>query len=158
MDDADDLFLIRSDPLAMQHWDWPGDLTRDETRAIAKAIVADVQNGEAAYWTARTAGGAFVGLFDLSELRTGTEADLGFMVQRRDWGAGYAFEAASALINEAWSMGIPSLKARAHAGNERSIKLLIRLGFREAGSIRPFEIRPGVFRDCAFFSLPRRMP
>jgi len=153
--DADELFLIRGDPIAMEFWDWPGDQTVDETRAIANEIVADVQKGLAAYWTARTLQGEFVGLFDLSELNSGTEADLGFLVQRRHWGAGYAFEAASKLVNEAWSRGFASLKARVHFGNTRSMKLLARLGFSNVGSTCPVEIRPGIFKDCVFFSLHR---
>jgi RimJ/RimL family protein N-acetyltransferase len=156
MDDADDLFLIRSDPIAMEHWDWPGDLTIDETRAIANGVLTDVQKGEAAYWTGRIMNGEFVGVFDLSELGTGAEADLGFMIQRRHWGAGLAYEGASKLVSEAWSWGLTSLKARAHAENGRSIKLLTRLGFHAVSSVCSFEIRPGIFKDCAFFSLRRR--
>ncbi len=152
--DADELFLVRGDIIAMQYWDWPGDLTIDDTRAVARRFLVEIEAEESAYWTARNTDRSFIGVFDLSELRGGTEADLGFMIRRRHWGKGYAFEAASALVAEAWARGFTSLKARAHSGNERSIKLLSRLGFNQ-GQTRPVETHRGVLTDCTFFSLHR---
>jgi RimJ/RimL family protein N-acetyltransferase len=64
---------------------------------------------------------------------------------------GYAFEAASAIVAEAWTRGFTSLKARAHSGNERSIKLMSKLGFKQVQT-RACETRRGVFTDRTFFS------
>jgi [ribosomal protein S5]-alanine N-acetyltransferase len=99
------------------------------------------------------ADGEFVGVVDLSEL-TVRRADLGFMVRRDRWGQGYAREAASAAIAEAWRRNLELLTARIHAGNDRSSSLLRRLGFVEAAA-RPVEIRPGVIKQCQFFEMRR---
>jgi ribosomal-protein-alanine N-acetyltransferase len=152
--DADELFLVRGDTIAMQYWDWPGDLTIDDTRAAAKRFLVEIEAEESAYWTVRNADSDFIGVFDLSELKGGDEADLGFMIRRCHWGMGYAFEAALAIVIEAWARGFTSLKARAHSGNERSIKLLSRLGFKQVQT-RAVETRRGVLTDCTFFSLHR---
>jgi RimJ/RimL family protein N-acetyltransferase len=74
------------------------------------------------------------------------------MIKRELWGHGYASEALGVMIDEAWSIGLDLLTARAHADNDRSTRLLSRLGFREV-SLRPVEIRPGVTRQCRFFEL-----
>ena len=154
LDDADDLFSIRGDPLAMVYWDWPGDTTVDQTRAVAHIFVEDMKRGTGFYWTVRSrTTGEFVGVADLSE-RTSDRADLGFMIRRDLWGRGYASEVAAAVVDEAWAAGLTRLTARCHADNTRSTHLLKRLRFLEV-SARPVEIRPGVIRQCRFFELPR---
>jgi ribosomal-protein-alanine N-acetyltransferase len=150
--DAQDLFTIRGDPAAMAHWDWPGDTEIDQTRAVAQVFVDDMKREQSSYWTVRTRpGGAFVGVVDLSDQANG-RADIGFLIKRALWGQGYASEALSVMIDEAWTIGLDLLTARAHADNDRSTRLLNRLGFR-ATAVRPVEIRPGVTRDCRFFEL-----
>lgn len=151
--DADDLFSIRGDSLAMAHWDWPADTDIEQSIAVAHMLVEDMRRGVSIYWTVRLADGEFVGVVDLSEL-TADRAELGFMLRRDRWGQGYASEAAGAAIAEAWKRGLASLTARIHAGNVRSKGLLSRLGFLEAGA-RAVEIRPGVTRPCLFFELKR---
>ncbi len=152
--DADELYSIRGDPLAMVHWDWPGDTTLEQTRAVARIFMEDMERGTGLYWTVRSRlAGAFVGVADLSE-RTSDRADLGFMIRRDLWGRGYASEAAAAVIDEAWSMGLTRVSARCHADNTRSTHLLKRLRFLEVSS-GPVEIRPGVMRQCRFYELPR---
>jgi RimJ/RimL family protein N-acetyltransferase len=149
--DADDLFSIRGDPLAMAHWDWPGDTDMEQTRAVAHTLVEDMRRGVGIYWTVRTIGGEFVGVVDLSEL-TADRAELGFMLRRDRWGQGYASEGVGAAVAEAWKLGLATLTARIHAGNVRSMSLLRRLAFVEVGA-GPVEIRPGVTRECRFFEL-----
>jgi RimJ/RimL family protein N-acetyltransferase len=150
--DADALFRIRSDAKAMEFWDWPADETPEDTHAIARAMLDDIQSGATRIWTIRRADGeSFVGVIDLSEI-DGSEANLGFMILRECWGRGYAFEAASLVIGEAWREGLVRLGARTHAGNRRSRGLLQKLGFVENAE-RNIEVRPGVVKACSFFTL-----
>jgi RimJ/RimL family protein N-acetyltransferase len=152
--DALDLFTIRGDPAAMAHWDWPGDTDIEQTRAVAQLCVDDIKREQSSYWTVRTRpGDVFVGVVDLSD-QANSRADVGFMIKRELWGQGYASEALGVMIDEAWTMGLALLTARAHADNDRSTRLLNRLGFRET-AVRPVEIRPGVSRECRFFELRR---
>jgi RimJ/RimL family protein N-acetyltransferase len=152
LQDADDLFGIRGDREAMQHWDWPHDENAAATGAIAERILEDMRASKAFYWTARTSDGTFAGLFDLSELTEPTP-DLGFMVPRRLWGKGYGFEAARAVVSEAWDRKIPALKARIHEGNNRSAGLLIKLGFVEELPASQIQVRPDAAILCRHFRL-----
>ena len=152
--DAADLFTIRGDSAAMAHWDWPGDTDIEQTRAVAQLFVDDMKRQQSFYWTIRTRpAGVFVGVVDLSDQANG-RADIGFMLKRELWGHGYATEALRVTIDEAWAIGLDLLTARAHADNDRSTRLLTRVGFREV-ALRPVEIRPGVTRVCRFFELRR---
>ncbi|HUO92141.1 MAG TPA: GNAT family N-acetyltransferase [Rhizomicrobium sp.] len=151
LDDADELFLIRGDAEAMRYWDWPCDRTSADTRLVAQRMLEDVQTGTAKIWTVRLEDRAFVGVVDLSEIANG-EADLGFMIRRDFWGDGLAFGACVLALLNARAMNLHRLKARIHADNARSRKLLQRLGFAVAET-RDVEIRAGVVKRCEFFAL-----
>lgn len=130
--DAGDLFAIRGDPEAMRFWDWPADQEPTETLARVQDFLA---KPDAHYWSARRAGGTFIGLFDLSDCQD-TTADLGFMIARRFWGQGFATEGARALVDEARRRHLVHLTARIHANNVASRRLLLRLGFAKTGPLR----------------------
>jgi ribosomal-protein-alanine N-acetyltransferase len=154
--DARELFEVRGDAEAMAFWDWPADPRPEVTAAVVEEMLRESRSGRAKYWTLRfRADRAFVGLCDLSELRPGDSADIGFMLVRRRWGQGLAQEAVSWLLGHAHDIGLTSVHARVAADNERSIRLMERAGFAPAQVIPDFEIRPGVFRCCRTF---RRVP
>jgi RimJ/RimL family protein N-acetyltransferase len=154
LSDADALFQIRGDAVAMEFWDWPADQTSEETQAVASAMLEEISLGATWIWTIRRADdNSFVGIVDLSEIGQ-EEADLGFMLARECWGRGYAFEAASTVVAHAWRENLSRLCARTHAGNTRSHNLLLKLGFVQS-SERDFEVRPGVMKRCALFTLEK---
>lgn len=149
--DTEDLFSIRGDPEAMRFWDWPGDSNVEQTRKVAAIFETEMREETAAYWTARRPDGMFVGVFDLSELDS-PQGDVGFMVVKNLWGQGYGTEGVREMIAEASRRGITTLKARIHAGNEASRRLLKKLGFDSEGPSRPLEVMPGRVVLCEYFS------
>ena len=151
LSDAGELFQIRGDEEAMRYWDWPADKTSDDTDLVAREMLIDVNTGAAKIWTVRLSDGTFVGVVDLSEIANG-EADIGFMIRRDHWGKSYAFGACVLAIMNAHAMKLRRLKARIHADNQRSRKLLQRLGFSPLAT-RDVEVRPGVTKPCEFFAL-----
>ena len=151
LSDAGELFQIRGDEDAMRHWDWPADKTPGDTEQVAREMLDDVDAGRAKIWTVRLSDGTFVGIVDLSLIANG-EADIGFMIRRDHWGKSYAFGACMLVIMNAQAMKFRRLNARIHADNQRSRKLLQRLGFSPVET-RDVEIRPGVTKPCEFFVL-----
>ena len=150
--DAKDLFRARCDTEVMEFWDAPPDATCSETAAIVDLLLADVLSGAAKYWTILLRSHeSFVGVCDLSEIRNGESADLGFMLLRKYWGLGLGNEVVSCLLEFAKSFALKLVTARIHAGNARSQRLLLRMGFQLIQVTRDFEIRPGTFRDCLRF-------
>lgn len=148
------MFAVRGDHEVMNYWDWPPDRTPAETEAVIKQFLTETAAGEAHYWTLRLqSNGSFVGLCDFSEIDPNGSADLGFMLARRYWGQGLAAEAVTCLIAHARAIGLRTVRARIHAGNERSARLLIKTGFTEVAPLTPYEVRPGVHRDCRRFEI-----
>jgi len=150
--DSDDLFGARGDGEVMEFWDGPRDATCSETAAVVGLLLAAVHSGTARYWTIRLRPGEiFAGVCDLSEIRDGESADVGFMLLREFWGSGVGQEVVRCLLTHAKSLGLRLVTARIHSGNTRSRLLLARAGFQLVESIPNCEVRPGVFRDCLKF-------
>jgi ribosomal-protein-alanine N-acetyltransferase len=150
--DSNDLFGARCDPEVMEFWDGPPDATRSETAAVVGLLLADVDSGAAKYWTIRLRlDESFVGVCDLSEIRDGESADVGFMLLRKFWSLGFGREVVSCLLTHAKALGLKLVTARIHCENARSRILLLRTGFQLVEVIPNHEIRPGVFRDCTRF-------
>lgn len=152
LSDSDDLFAARSDAEVMEFWDGPPDATRSDTAAVVGLLLADVDSGTAKHWTIRLRqDDSFIGVCDLSEIRNGESADVGFMLLRKCWRMGFGKEVVYCLLTQAKALGLKFVTARIHCGNTRSQILLVRMGFQLVDVMPNHEIRPGVFRDCARF-------
>ena len=97
LDDADGLFAVLGDPLAMAHY--PAPKSRPETEAwIDWARDSYTRNGFGLWAVERTADGAFLG--DCGPMLLPVDGELvpeiGYHIVRREWGHGYATEAACA--------------------------------------------------------------
>ena len=149
------LYPIMSDPLVMAHWDSPEIVDPDVSERLVAAQVEDMQAGAAHYWAVeRPPEAAFVGACDLSEIDwRHRRAEVGFVFAREAWGLGFGLEAMRAVIGHTASLDIKRLWARTHAGNERSERLLGRLGFEPEGYLRGHIQRAGERRDCKIFGL-----
>ena len=149
IEDATGLFEVRGDPQVMAFWDWPADPDVDVTRTLVGTMIEDAAAGRAIYWTMRLrADGSIVGIIDLSDLRPGESADIGFMIARRYWGQGFAREAVMAVLEHARAIGIRHVSARVHDDNDRSVRLLEAAGFVTVDVLPDYEIRPGFFGAC----------
>ena len=81
--DADELFAVRGDPEAMAFWDGPPDTSPSQTAEVIKTLSEEVRGGTALHWAARLrSDGSMVGACDLSEIRNGESADIGFLLLR----------------------------------------------------------------------------
>jgi ribosomal-protein-alanine N-acetyltransferase len=150
--DAMDLFGARGDAEVMEFWDGSPDATRSATIATVDIFLSETLSGASRYWTIRLGhDGTFAGVCDLSEIRNGESADIGFMLLRSFWGLGFGTEVVGCLLEFAKSLGLKRVTARIHAGNTRSETLLLRTGFHLVEVISNYEIRLGVFRDCLRF-------
>ena len=94
------------------------------------------QFGFGMYLLERKSDGTPVGLCGLVKRDTLPEADIGFALLEDQWGHGYAFEAAAAVLRHAKGLGLPRLLAITTPTNDRSGRLLFKLGFVRQGPIR----------------------
>jgi ribosomal-protein-alanine N-acetyltransferase len=149
------LYPIMSDPVVMAHWDSTEIEDPDVVQGMIAAQVEDMAAGRACYWAVeRASDRTFVGACDLSEIDwRHHRGEVGFLLANGSWGYGYGFEAMRAVVDHTASLGLKRLWARAHAGNQRSERLLQRLGFEEEGYLRGHIQRGGERRDCKIFGL-----
>ena len=79
-----------------------------------------------------------IGTCTLARLDPGNlRTELGFALNRRDWGAGFMGEAVGVVLDFAFGpLGMRRVEADADPRNQASIRLLERLGFTREGFLR----------------------
>ena len=113
--------------------------TADDARAyISNGPVASYERHGFGLWMVELReSGAPVGICGLLKREALEDADLGYALLPEFWSRGYALEAASAVKAYAREgLGLKRLAAIVDAGNQSSIRLLERIGFRYEGMVR----------------------
>lgn len=124
--DIEAMHRIMSDAQAMRYWSTPPHADIDETaRWIASMIDADPSSSDDFIVTLD---GDLIGKLGAWKL-----PEIGFLIDRAQWGRGYAGEALAAFIQRRRLLGSPELTADVDPRNEGSIRLLARHGFVETG-------------------------
>lgn len=84
-------------------------------------------------------------------------AEIGYDLNPDFWGKAYMTEALNAIIaNGFLKMGLNRIEALVYVENNRSIRLLQRLGFRQEGVLRDYYYSDANFYDHCLFSLIRK--
>lgn len=137
--DAEAVFELESDPIAMRFW------SRPPMRDIGEAL-ASVERAKTFFpervglrWSiSRPADDRMLGhvsLFNFSE-QSG-RADIGYGLARRHWGQGFMHEALIAVVDHAFGpMDLRRLEADIDPRNLASLRALERLGFAREGLLR----------------------
>jgi ribosomal-protein-alanine N-acetyltransferase len=82
--------------------------------------------------------------------------ELGYWLAEVIWGQGIAAEACRAVVVHAFAACRPErVQARVIAGNDASVRVLRKIGFRYEGTLRSFLYRRGKFEDVLFFASVR---
>jgi ribosomal-protein-serine acetyltransferase len=82
------------------------------------------------------------------------KAEIGFFVRRDMQGKGYGTSALKAIINYGFRrLNLYRLEAELIDGNEASMKMLLKEGFREEGRLREAKFINGRYRDLIRFGL-----
>ncbi len=125
---------INADPLVMEYL--PAPLSGPETAALMARIERCFEARGYGLWAVEIPGEAaligFVGLSPVDlELASAPVVELGWRLARAFWGRGLAAEAAAAAMRFGFQeLELPALVAFTAAGNQRSRRLMQRLGMR----------------------------
>jgi RimJ/RimL family protein N-acetyltransferase len=131
--DAGFILGLLNEPSFLLHIGDKGVRTEDDARRyIAEGPLASYARfGFGLRIVERKDGGEPIGICGLLKREWLEDVDLGFALPPRFWGAGYAFEAASAVLAHARErLGLRRIVAITSLDNEPSIRLLARLAFR----------------------------
>ena len=152
------LFGIHSDPEVMRYWDAPIWQSDERGRAMV-ARDLDLATGDyLRLGIELAASGKLLGTCALWGINAQCRrAEIGFILGSGNWGHGYMHEALSALLGYAFAaLDLNRIEADTDARNERSARVLRRLGFSQEGLFRERCIVEGEISDAAMYGLLRR--
>jgi len=144
-DDLDGFERLFTDPEVMRYVAYGRPLTPSEVEEwLGRMISRFEADGFGQFALTRRSDGLLIGRAgllphdpatwrggSLSELGPQAEIELGWMLAREFWGHGYAAEAARVARDWAWNeLGLSRLVSIIQVGNERSVRLAVRLGGR----------------------------
>jgi RimJ/RimL family protein N-acetyltransferase len=132
-DDAEFILGLLNDPSWLQSIGDRGVRTLDDARAyLLRGPVASYERlGFGLYLTVRKADGVSLGMSGLLKRDGLEEIEVGFALLPQFWSQGYAREAAAAVMAHGRSaLGLRRIAAVTSPGNDRSIRLLGKLGLK----------------------------
>ena len=157
--DADALFALHADPVAMRYWSTPPWADREvavrtiEDSHLLRATGSAVRLGIETLDERRLIGTC--SLFNIQ--RTNRRGDVGYMLARDCWGRGYMREAFAAVLGYAYeTVDLNRLEADVDPRNGASARLLEQAGFTREGLLRERWIVGGEVCDTALYGLLRR--
>jgi [ribosomal protein S5]-alanine N-acetyltransferase len=156
LDDAPEIFDLRSNPELMQYIDRPLAETEKDARALIAKIDAALETNEGITWgiaakeTGRIMGSMGFWRLDKEHYR----AEIGYMLHKSLQGKGLMREVMNVSLEYGFSnMNLHSIEANVKPGNEASVKLLEKTGFKQEAYFRENYYYNGHFYDSQIFSL-----
>ena len=158
LDDAPQLFVLRSDQKIMQYLDRdPFKSIEETTEFIQQKVLNSLENNEGILWVIelKSAPGKLIGTtgfwrFDKAHYRT----EIGYMLHSDYWQKGIMKEAVKISIDWAFTKtGIHSIEANINPNNHPSAALLKSIGFEQEAYFKENYYFNGVFGDSIIYSL-----
>lgn len=137
-DDVDTVWENRNDPevAALEAWALP--FPRERAEAMVMGSIEMGGPEPDTWWLAiiELHDGQVVGELAVHPTWGGRSVEIGYLLARGHWGAGYATEAVEALVVWLFDQGTHRVSAMLHPDNHASAMLLERTGFRFEGHTR----------------------
>lgn len=157
--DADALYALHSDARVLRYWDAPPWADRQRAEHFLAACKEMAEQGSGARLAIeKNAEQSFIGWCAAFRWNPQHRSlGIGYCLQERAWGQGFATEAVRAML--AWAFGALDLnRVEAHLDtrNLASARVLEKLGFRREGTLREDCIVLGEVSDSWVYGLLRR--
>lgn len=161
IEDAESIYEYGSDPLVARYTDWVCRTSMEPLLESIRAREGRWGEGEDYSWIISLLGDHRA----IGGVRCKVEADaaeIGFLLNRRFWGHGYAGEAASAVVD--WVFTLPKISrvwATCDTENAASVRVLEKLGFAREKILLKAIVRPQISpepRDAYLYARQRQDP
>ena len=156
--DVDALYRIFSHPEVMRYWGAPALKDRDAAVQLVNEIHDGFRRQSAMKWgIARRTDDQIIGTTTLFNLNfDNRRCELGYGLDRAEWGKGYMQEALQALLDHAFTrLELHRIEADVDPRNMNSIRTVEKLGFQREGYLRERWQVNGEIQDALFFGLLR---
>ena len=156
--DIDALYTIFSNMEVMRYWSTPAIPDRKAAVGILREVHDGFQKRTLLKWgIARRPDDALIGTVTLYNLSFDhRRAEMGYALDRAQWGRGYMQEALRALLGFAFDvLDLHRIEADVDPRNAASIRTLERLGFQREGYLRERWQVNGEIQDALFYGLLR---
>lgn len=157
--DAVELFALRSNPVIMKYIDRPPLMDVEEAVALIQKMQNDFLNNQGINWAITLKpSDALVGSIGFWRIdKENHRTEIGYMLQSKHQGKGIMSEAMDMAILFAFeNMKVHSIEANTNPQNEASIQLLTSKGFEQEAYFKEHYYFDGKFLDSAIFSLLER--
>ena len=158
--DLEAFHAYQNDPSYLEHYPWSEQTREESKRLIGRFVTWSTDVPRTRFQLASTLidSGEFIGTCGIrGQAASPGVADMGYDLDPRHWGHGYATEAVRAILCFAFEeLGLSIVQAISVVANRRSIGLLGRLGFTEAERLPAGAIRRGyAYPERGVFQLDR---
>jgi len=156
LNDAEDLFEIRKNPLSMKYIGKPTAKTINDAIELINLINTKIENNEGINWAITIKpDNKLVGMVSFHTIfKEHHRAQIGYMLHTSNWNKGIASEAAKAVIDYGFhKLNLHSIEALLDKDNAASIKLLTNLHFIKEAHFRENFYFNEVFLDTIVYSL-----
>jgi RimJ/RimL family protein N-acetyltransferase len=130
-----------ADPDVMRYIGTGGPWPPERTRELLAVMIERYERSGIGVWpVVLKEGGILIGECGLQPLPNSTDVEIAYLFDKPYWGKGYAFEAASAVLDWAFNQHkLPRVVAVVGLENRRSIALTNRLGMRFEKVVRAYK-------------------
>jgi [ribosomal protein S5]-alanine N-acetyltransferase len=154
--DAKDLFLLRSSDEVLRFMDVPRHYSISDSKKLIHTLDESYENEAGINWViVEKHTNSFAGYFGYWRMiPEHCRAEIGYALKSESWGRGYMFETINCMTRFGFeNIKLHSIEANVNPLNERSKKVLERIGFKKEAHFRENYLFNGEFLDSIINSL-----
>jgi len=155
-DDAKDIFLIRSNDDVMRFMDVTRHHSISDSEKLIQLVEETYKKETGINWAIiEKHSNSFIGYIGFIRIFSEhCRAEIGYALSPDYWGKGYMFETINRIVRFGFDeMNLHSIEANVNPLNERSLKVLERVGFKKEAHFRENYLFNGEFLDSIIYSL-----
>jgi len=155
-DDAKEIFSIRSNDDVMKYMDVPRHYSLSDSEELLRSIEDSYKNEKGINWAIiEKDSNAFIGYIGFIRIFSEhCRGEIGYALKPEYWGKGYMYETIYKIVKFGFhEMKLHSIEANVNPMNERSKKVLERVGFKKEAYFRENYLFNGNFLDSVIYSL-----
>ena len=154
--DAEELFKIRSDDRVTKYLDRDNHKTVQESKTMIQMMIQSYKDKGGINWIIRKKASfevaGYIGFWNL--IRENVRAEIGYVLKPEYWGKGYMSEALLKVLEYGFNeFKLHSILANVNPQNKRSIKILEKFGFKKEAHFREDFLYNGKYLDSEIYCL-----